>query len=375
MNIGLFTLPFHSNYGGILQAWALQETLREMGHDPILLRQPGFHAAWALQPAVVLLRAFRRWRGEKIPLLARFHDARLERQIARFVQTRIRQSPILATPEERARFVRGAGLRAVLAGSDQIWRPGITSPAYFLDFLEGAPGVRRIAYAASFGADHVEFGADTARFAGLAKRFDAVSVREEASLSVCRELFGIHADCVADPTLLLPDERYREIASATEAGGITTYFLAGQTAFRDLAHSAAASLGMEEHALPSAGDFVNRLVPPAMPSVEQWLGTLVSAQCMLTDSFHGTVFAILFGKPFASLDNGTGAGRIRSLLRVLGLDNRLLPAGHPLGPALAALSTPLPGDLPDRIELVRAKSRKWLHDALASPPREGESSV
>jgi len=364
MKVGIFTLPFHSNYGGVLQAWALQEFLKKTGHDPVVLRQPGFQVAWALQPLAIVRRAILRFRGSSVSLLARFHDERLEKQIARFCRNFITQSPLLASDDERAAFVRRAELKAVIAGSDQIWRPGVTNSSYFLDFLTGCPNVLRIAYAASFGCDQPEFGMEKARYANALAKFDALSVRESGAVSLCLNMAGVSAEHTVDPTLLLSPSDYAEIATPKSGDRPIGYFLAGSKLFSPLLEATARRIGTPFFVLPTATDEVDKLLPPSMPSVEDWIGTMASASCVLTDSFHGTVFAILFRKPFVSLDNGSGFGRIASLLRLLGMEERLSIGSPSADTTAELLRQPLPEEAFSRLSDAVAKSRTFLESAL-----------
>lgn len=364
MKVGIFTLPFHSNYGGILQAWALQETLKKMGHDPVVFRQPGFHVAWAFQPIAIARRALLRFRGSSVPLLARVHDERLEHNIVRFCRERIMQSPLLANDAERVAFVRKESLEAVVAGSDQIWRPGVTNPSYFLAFLEGVPDVRRIAYAASFGCDRPDFGTEEHRYAELLTKFDAISVREDDAVSLCKKVADVVPEHTVDPTLLLSRTDYETIATPKRDSRPVGYFLAGAKHFQALMDRLPHRFSADMNILATASDEVDALIPAPMPSVEAWLGTIASASCVLTDSFHGTVFAILFRKPFVSLDNGSGVGRIRSLLHLLGIDCRLVVGSSSADSVADLLQQPLPEEAYARLNALNRQSWMFLENAL-----------
>lgn len=365
MKVGIVTLQFHTNYGGILQAWALQEMLKRLGHEPILLRHPGYQAPWLFQPLAILRRAMLRARGCDVPLLARIHDARMERKISTFHRFRISKSPILADCGDRERFVRKSGICAVIAGSDQIWRPQFTESCFFLDFLEHLPDVRRIAYAASFGSDSVDYGPTLARYAELAKRFDAVSVRESSAIPVCRRLFGTNPRVVLDPTMLVPVAEYARLARRTEKDRLVAFFLSGSARKMDLIREVGNRTGLPPFVFPTTKDVADRLIPPALPSVEDWLGTILHSRCVLTDSFHGTVFSILFGKPFVSLDNGTGPGRIRSLLELFGMEERLLPDSPSPDEVARLIDKPLQEDLLRRkLEILSADSLEFLSTSL-----------
>ena len=240
----------------------------------------------------------------------------------------------------------------------------MTNPSYYLDFLDDVPSVRRIAYAASFGCDQPNFGTKTEHYGELIRKFDMVSVREDDAVSFCERIAGIHAEHVVDPTLLLSSADYEAVATPKCNGGPVGYFLAGTKHFRSLLGEVSRRLGATFTILPTASDKVDDLFPEPIPSVEDWIGTIATANCVLTDSFHGTVFAILFRKPFVSLDNGSGAGRIRSLLQLLGMEDRLLGASLNADSAIELLQRPISEEAYARLESATDRSRSFLESTL-----------
>ena len=209
MRIGILTLPLHTNYGGILQAYALQTVLERMGHEVVVFDTPKnkvleilgrfFHKLFALN----LINSF-----------VNKHDNLLKAIISRKITSFVRKNINL-------KKVRGFGsLReddfdAIVVGSDQIWR-AVYFPRWleqpldnaYLSFTNGW-NIKRISYAASFGTDEWEY---TDKQTGICreciKEFDAISVREESGVDLCKKYFGVNAQQVLDPTMLLDSVDY-----------------------------------------------------------------------------------------------------------------------------------------------------------------------
>ena len=224
---------------------------------------------------------------------------------------------------------------AFIVGSDQVWRGshanGIESlPHFFLSFASEQQRNRSIAYAASFGSDSWEGSPEeTAECARLLKDFKAVSVREHSGIRLCREHLGVEAVQMPDPTLLLEVENYSRLISRWWTRSLpkpcmAVYLLDETEEKKQLTQAVAEHAGLYPQQLTAHGD-----APRAMDriplSVPQWLRCIRDAECVLTDSFHGCVFAIIFNKPFVCLGNeARGSARFDSLLGTFGLQNRLL---------------------------------------------------
>ena len=203
---------------------------------------------------------------------------------------------------------------AIIVGSDQVWRPkyNYRIEDMFLKFAEKLP-VRRIAYAASFGVDNWEYTSkQTFECAALAKKFDAISVREESGVKLCKEHLGVDATWVLDPTLLLTKEDYESICRDTPVCNekyIAVYVLdenENVTATYEKESAARGLVVKKFHA-----DSESTLTVP------EWLAMFRDASFVVTDSFHGTVFSIICGKEFKCIYNeGRGAARFESLLNL-----------------------------------------------------------
>lgn len=318
MKICIVTQPLHNNYGGILQNYALQKVLRDMGHEPVTIdyegRKPSFCRVVLSSCKTLCLRIIGRYRP--------FHGWRLrKRKIGRFVKDNMSLTERVKKYDER--IVKDMGAGAVIVGSDQVWREkynkGVLEDMY-LGFLEQNSQVRRIAYAASFGIDDVEeYTPEQIRRCGtLLKRFALVTVRENTGVDICARYFGVEAVQVLDPTMLLRKEEYERLC--VEVPVVRTRFLAAYVLDaspekKNIVREIAEQNNLEVRDFTAdAGSSL---------SIEEWLAMFRDAEYIVTDSFHGTVFSIIFNKPFSVLANNVrGNARLDSLLSLTGLDSR-----------------------------------------------------
>ena len=329
MRIGIVTQPLEMNYGGLLQNWALQQVLKGMGHDPVTIdayqryRLSHFAFNWT--------RAFlKRLAGKKIKLPKRFKGSLRSQLLGPFVEQHINKTEVMWHYEREV--VDQYGLEALIVGSDQVWRAAYNGDHLedmFLRFAEGLP-LKRVAYAASFGTDEWEYSDDqTAACAALAQQMDAVSVREADGVNLCREHLGVKAQCVLDPTLLLDAEGYRSIIDDSWDGGepyLAVYCLDITPEKEAFFNQLAMERGLEVRYFAAGWK--------AKLTVEQWLAMLCKATMVVTDSFHGTIFSILFGRDFYTMGNPErGNSRFSNLLHPLGLDNRFINANSPVLPS------------------------------------------
>jgi hypothetical protein len=210
---------------------------------------------------------------------------------------------------------------AWIVGSDQVWRTAYADvPSFMLDFL--TDDSVRIAYAASFGsiAGNDLASADVESVRELLGRFHAIGVREHSAAVWLEQVAGVAAEHVPDPTLLLDRQQYLALAGQHRKGeGILLYYLLDPT------------VETVEAVVALANTFGLRAVPmedPDMPqrrAVGEWLGLLRDASLVVTDSFHGTVFAALLETPFVTIPNAQrGLDRFESLGQLLGISDRFV---------------------------------------------------
>ncbi len=246
------------------------------------------------------------------------------------------------TTEQLREQVDKYHLDAIIVGSDQVWRPYYSpcQPNYFLDFLPEDSKVKRISYAASFGGDNWDWSQElTKQCAKLLQEFDAVSVREQSGIRLCKEHFNVDAVQVLDPTMLLEIEDYREVVkkgkeSVKEVKRATlfNYVLDRSVEKQAIIETIAKRTGKTSFSsMPELDDSIYNLYGDrdnaVYPPVEDWLSAFDEAEMVVTDSFHGTVFSIIFNKPFWVVGNeGRGMARFESLLSMFGLQDRMITA-------------------------------------------------
>ncbi len=315
MNIGILTLPLHCNYGGILQAYALQEFLKQEGHEVTLLNRQRNATDVNI--------------GSRLFNL--INQEVMHHNMQRFIRSRVHLTR--AIESEEALREATMELDAVIVGSDQVWRldsiKGVERN-YFLDFVK--PPCRRIAYAASFGLGHWEgTAALTQELAACLKRFDALSVREQDGIRLCKEVFGVEAQQVSDPTLLFDHTFYEGLIEKPRKSAAPTlfyYLLGNKRQSRPLIEGLAERLQLRPQTVNA--DFEVRIGKfnfTHFPTPDRWIEAIRHASFVVTDSFHGMVFALLFNKPFVVLENRSGGlSRIHSLLGHYGLPDRLVSA-------------------------------------------------
>ena len=216
------------------------------------------------------------------------------------------------------------GLKAVIVGSDQVWRPCYNRRVLtnmFFDFVHDNSDVKKIAYAASFGVDYWEYKPRKAKKCSrLAKRIEYISVREESGVTLCRSYLGVDATEVLDPTLLLTADDYRAVCASTaksEERYIAAYILDPTPEKIALIEREAKQRGVVAQIFGADKE--------ADLSVEEWLAMFRDAEYVITDSFHGCVFSTIFRREFAVIINrNRGASRFVSLLGKFNLLDRTI---------------------------------------------------
>lgn len=327
MKICILTQPLHTNYGGLLQAYALQAVLKRMGHE-VWTEDRKWKRPLIVKVKQLIARLIK-YKGLYYP------TDRQEQSIAQKTIPFIRKYITTTEPvssNTKKEFYK-YHFDAYIVGSDQVWRPiySYCLSNYFLDFTVGQH-VKRIAYAASFGTSDWEFnGEQTKRCATLAKQFDAISVREDCGVTLCKKYLGVDAIHLLDPTMLLNKEDYIYLVEQeqTPASGkkLMTYVLDQSEEKQAIVQKISQTLGlspnvvMPEMKFSQVGrKYINQCI---FPPVTDWLRGFMDAEYVVTDSFHGTVFSILFNKPFVVMANKErGMARITSLLKKFELEER-----------------------------------------------------
>ncbi len=339
MKIGILTQPLHMNYGGLLQAYALQTILKNEGHKAWIIQR--IHAynfsllyrkmSWLkfLLKQIVSIIACKKTLKQAKKDMA---DSRLYTMAFTYKYISPR-SRLLSTDEALKNFVSEIDFDAFVVGSDQVWRPKYSPNIYnyFLDFAENMK-VKRVAYAASFGTSDWEFSEEeTRKCRSLIQKFDLVSVRENDGVTLCSEYLDRNdAKWVLDPTMLLPKEHYFELivkAHLPEVNNkhIVAYILDETPEKKELLNLVQRELAKPIYDAKQGIASYEAIHVRGKASVEEWLYGFQNADFAVVDSFHGCVFSILFHVPFIVIGNkNRGLSRMNSLLVQFDLQDRLV---------------------------------------------------
>ena len=367
MRIAIVTLPLHTNYGGILQAYALKTCLESMGHEVTVLdridKMP--LPKWWKAPFVYAKRAVMRlFKGASAPAV--FREIRYRRELpvrsantSKFIDTYIDPRLVRWYSD-----LKEGEYDAYVVGSDQVWRPlyfGKVQDA-FLAFAKDWDVVR-VAYAASFGTDKLEYEYfQIEECAALLEKFDGVSVREDSGVTMCSEWFDCErAVQVLDPVMLLSREKYESLLTGVTEhpcqGGLLTYILDDCPEKKSVVDFFKRVSGLNVVSVPVE----DKVVPP----IENWISSFADAEFVVTDSFHGCVMAILFHKPFVAVGNSRrGVARIQSLLEMFGLDMRLVQGIDPEDDGEYYLAAPDWEAVDAVLAQERMKSEDFLRKSL-----------
>jgi len=338
MKIAILTQPLGKNYGGIMQAWALQKVLRDLGHDVTTIDRQSDERPFIKKLLLPFKPLIFKVLGRRLyPELSPEQSQYVYSGMTGFIKNNMQMSqPINSTASLKEHY-KSQGYDLVVVGSDQVWRPQYSPNIYnfFVDFLE--EGDKAISYAASFGVDNWEFDSNQTQICKeLAQKFNAISVREKSAVDLCKDQLGVEAQFVLDPTLLVSAAQYEELLtdhSSKNKGKVLTYVLDRNTSKENIINQVAQHLNKEiftaqpikdVREATHASDF--KIVDDyKYPAVEEWISSFRDADFVITDSFHGCVFSIIFNKPFIAIGNKErGLSRFHSLLSTFQLTDRLV---------------------------------------------------
>jgi polysaccharide pyruvyl transferase WcaK-like protein len=340
MKIGIMTFWWaDDNYGQLLQCYALQKYLRDVGHDAYLIRYDPRNdyvktPLWrkiikGLSPVKLSLYIWHRYKKmflKEINQRRRFNEFR-DKYIKQSEKIYCSYDELVSDPPDADVYI---------VGSDQVWNTFSLSleqskkqiKAYFLYF--GKPEIRRIAYAASFGKETIS-NELVKEISPLLKHFNYVSVREKSGAAICRQC-GVNAEWVPDPTLLLNANEYRilyktEQQEKPEKPYLFLYILNNKIDFPIKSmYQWAAKKRLDVIYITGNAQYDH--YKKIYATIPEWLYLIDNAEYVVTNSFHGAVFSLVFNKKFgiiplkerfAEMNN-----RFDSLFKIFGIDKRFI---------------------------------------------------
>ncbi|MEQ9305187.1 MAG: polysaccharide pyruvyl transferase family protein, partial [Marinoscillum sp.] len=310
------------NYGQLLQAFALQSHLRKEGFDPFLINFRKQNSGSFIKRLKKSIKNIIKPDSNRSKDAARLFDS-FRYSNFNFSEKRYQSfEQLMELPPKAALYI---------TGSDQVWNHDFNGEdrVFFLQF--GDSNTKRIAFAASFGHANLDEGLKNTYKDYLGK-FDLIGVREDSGIDLCKEL-GYAAQLLPDPTLLLSKAEWSQMASKSHQFGsgnqnILIYLLGNRP------------LEAKDHVI----DYVNNLPEASIvhctinkdytgshyPTIGEWLADFNHADFVVTNSFHGMVFSIIFNKNFLVMpSSGSTKGmneRLTTLLGLVGLNDRVLQA-------------------------------------------------
>ena len=349
MKIGIVTFwHSRSNYGQLLQCWALQKALDRLGHDPYLIRydymsqRPGKFSLFiregifrSIKDRIVNHREITR--NKRLRRTNAVLD--VNRDFQSFISEHLNLSELVYDSMDMLRS-RPPVADAYITGSDQVWSRNPeeeSNKAFYLDF--GSEDTMKLSYAASFGTRACPDNRVNA-LKPLLAAFNAISVRETSGRDICTAAGYSDAHIVLDPTLLLSDKDYRNISDQENVpdGYMLLYAInidePQQMDWENLKTFAAGngfairSVAATGH-IPGRNDFSGSIVE--YPTIPRWLSLMSNASMVFTTSFHGVVFSILFHRNFVfyPLEGKYSGGneRVSDLLDKLALKEHIWSSG------------------------------------------------
>ena len=331
MVVNVITRHAPTNYGSLLQAIATQRVIMKLGHECRIINYIP-KCETGVRMAITQLEQKTKWRRNPIKkaiylMVAEPETLLMDRKFLAMRKKYLLMGPCCATTGELKKLYAEKKDEVFLTGSDQVWGPistGHYDPTYFLDFVPKSS--RKLAFAASFGK--AIFDEQTLKEYGvLLKKYDSLAVRENVAVELLKKM-DISAKQVLDPTLLMDADAWSEYVKPMKKP--EKYVLVYQIhANSDLDHYAVKFAEKAElpllrvspllHQAKRSGKFVY------CPDISGFLDLVKNAAYMVTDSFHGTAFAINFNTQFVEVLPNTGtSSRNQSILELTGLTDRIV---------------------------------------------------
>ena len=310
IRVGIVTTYGETNYGNKLQNYALKKVLNNYGCKvDTIIRAGGLSKKIkniAIQmPKINRVLLYRKMSSIKREKIAPFSK--------KYLSTRLIKGDLTTL---------NANYDSYITGSDQVWNPNFA--ATDMHFLSFAPPEKRFSYAASFGISKIPKN-QTSYFANHLSKLEQISVREEDGARIVKELTGQDAVVVLDPTLLLSGEKWDDLINANKIKPIKDdyiflYFLhqPNQTLKKKIDDFAKKHNYKIYHVMGDTYDKTHQT-----PTVPEFLARIRHAKMVFTDSFHGTIFSIIFHVPFAVFNRQDAkmSSRINTLLKTAGLSS------------------------------------------------------
>ncbi len=344
-DIGLVGMPGNNNYGGALTYYALYNVLRDMGKSVLFIQQPE-DSEWKPSTAMT---AYKNNPYSDYDFAKTYPNKDAMRELNQFCDM-------------------------FMVGSDQFFASvglyEFCNKFTSLDWVEDRK--KKVAYAASFGRDFITCDDYNRAMMGFfLHKFDRFTVRETSGIELCKREFNLDTDVVLDPVFLCPLKHYTKLienGNYKDNNKIATYILDKTTLSQKIVDDIKNALNMDILSIDDAyngSDYNN--TKEDIPKIENWLSLINGCNFLVTDSFHGMCFAIIFQKPFIALCNKErGAARFESLVKLLGFTSRLIYNEDDYNNIKNKLQEINWNEVYDKLNHLKLNSKKILDEMLKS---------
>ncbi|WP_125722337.1 polysaccharide pyruvyl transferase family protein [Flavobacterium ustbae] len=333
MKVGILTYQRAHNYGALLQAYALQSYVRSQGHEVNMIDYwPEYHAQdYKLIPYFKSISSLGKIKSIVILMIGLRRILQRAYGYKKFMKQNFNLSSKVAYPTESS--MKDINYDLVIYGSDQIWRRS-NYPLFkgFSDVFFGFYPInasKKITYAASMGIINVD-DQDKIYLAKMLKNFDAISVREEELKELVEEVIEEKVSLVLDPVFLLTKKQWLSLNNSSELPKkkekyIFFYQLTPSEEAIEFVDKLSAHYGykiIEVRGRVEPLLFEKRYYQTANPN--DFIDLIANAEIVVSTSFHGVAFSLIFEKEFYALGMGKNSGRVQTLLDNLNISERLL---------------------------------------------------
>ena len=366
MKVFVITNSSINNYGAILQAYALQKKLISMHADARVLRLTEPPKSKLTKLREFLTPKAHYTLSDKISIRkSRKQYAVKNKKLKSFYQSRIRSREVHSLDEAA---IATAGTDVMIAGSDQIWSPTAHMLSPFTTLQFGSPEIRRYSYAASVGATAFDDQSKSILQTGL-KAFREASVRESSTVGIVQELTDKPVHRNVDPTLLFDSTFWDELAEQKSPASpyVFVYMLRPEPLTLEIARKIAEETGKQLLIIS------NRVLPGyhniTDAGIEDWLSYIRNADYVVTNSFHGTVFAVQFRKQFLSVAVEGSGMRVSDFLKDIGLSGRIARSAEDR----KNIDTPVLWEAAEeKLKMLRSEADLYLSRILSAEEAAGD---
>ena len=360
MKVGIITFHFAHNYGAMLQAYALQKKISQLGHDTYIIDyKPEYH-----------IKKFKRhitWKScfEGSPKTI-IHNI-IKKIISAPYQSE-RYDGFDCFMKKYMRLHQYSSFKdlntfdVIVLGSDQIWNPNLTGGDYDGLYYGLGAKCKVISYAASNQTNTLSQEAE-AKYRILLKNIACIGVREKKLLELLQPLTDKKITLNLDPTLIIDASSYNnlDLTRPCKEKYVMVYEIGYHQSVQDMAADYAKKIGAKVISLTGVIDTKTIKGFDLTASPEKFVAYIKNAECVFTTSFHGTALSVVFNKPFYTIrQNTNGDLRMQSLLEQLNLIDRFVPMGSEVNVATINYNHVM-----RRLDQLRQESINYLTKELA----------